>query len=77
MKIKMSATFEGKCSFCGKEAKVFSAGDEDTKKTITICEECVKKMGSESLSDVIEKHGKKDESIFQEGVKYQGKPAAS
>jgi transcription elongation factor Elf1 len=77
MKIKLSATFEGKCSFCKKEKIVFSAGDEDTKRTVTICRECSQKMGSESLSEVIEKFGETDEKSFEEGVKYHKKPTAS
>lgn len=77
MKIKLSATFEGKCNFCHEEKIVFSAGDEDTKKTVTICKDCSQKMGSESLSEVVEKFGTTDEKSFEEGVKYNKKPTAS
>ncbi len=76
MKIKISATFEGKCSLCKKKKIVFTAGDEDTHKAVTICKECSDKMGSESVSDVIEKFGKKDEDVFKPGVKYEGKSVA-
>ena len=40
MKIKHSATFEGKCDICKKNAIVFTAGDEDTKKVVTVCKKC-------------------------------------
>lgn len=71
MKIKLSATFEGKCDICGKETTVFSAGDEDTKKIVTICKECSNKLGEMHTSEVIEKYGKVDEKIFEEGVKIE------
>lgn len=74
MKIKLSATFEGKCDICSKETVVFSAGDEDTKKTVTICKECSDKLGSMQTSETIEKYGKVDEKAFEEGVKIE-KPA--
>ncbi len=67
MKIKLSATFEGKCMLCGKEAIVFTAGDEDTKKTVTICNTCSKNLGDTPTSDVIEKYGKVDEEPFEGG----------
>jgi len=72
MKIKFSATFEGKCSICGKKnVKVFTAGDEDTHKAVTVCEECANKLGTESVEQVIEKYGKKDEEPFKEGLKVE------
>ncbi len=69
MKIKISATFYGKCSICGKEGLVFKVGDEDTKRVVTICEECVKKYGEVKVSDIIDEFGEKDEESFYPGVK--------
>ena len=71
MKIKLSATFEGKCDICKKETTVFTAGDEDTKKAVTICKECSDKLGDMQTSDVIEKYGKVDEKAFENGVKVE------
>ncbi len=73
MNIKISATFEGKCSLCGKETIVFSAGNEDTKKVITVCKECVDKLGNMSLEDALEKFGVKDEKVFEKGIKIERK----
>lgn len=73
MNIKISATFEGKCSLCGKETIVFSAGNEDTKKVITVCKECVDKLGNISLEDAVEKFGVKDEKVFEKGIKIERK----
>ena len=67
MKIKLSATFEGKCMLCSKDAIVFTAGDEDTKKTVTICKSCSENLGDTPTSDVIEKYGKVDEEPFEGG----------
>lgn len=64
MKIKLSATFEGKCMVCGKDKTVFSAGDEDTKKVVTICQDCTKDIGDVSTSEVIEKYGQVDKESF-------------
>jgi transcription elongation factor Elf1 len=76
MKIKISATFEGKCTVCKKEELVFTAGDEDTKKTVTVCKDCADKLGETQISDVIEKYGQKDEKSFEEGIKIKGKVQA-
>ena len=76
MKIKISATFEGKCSICGKESVSFTAGDEDTKKAVTICKKCSEKMGKMQLSEAIEKYGKPDEKAFEKGVKVEKKGQA-
>lgn len=76
MKIKLSATFEGKCDICGKEGVVFTAGDEDAKKAVTVCKECSDKLGSMHTSEVIEKYGKIDEKVFEEGVKIEKKGQA-
>lgn len=73
MKIKLSATFEGKCVMCGKNKIVFSAGDEDTKKVITICGDCAKEIGDVPTSEVIEKYGKVDNKAFSEqGMSIKG-----
>jgi len=73
MKIKLSATFEGKCDLCGKMAIVFTAGDEDTKKVVTICKECSERLGEMQTSDAIEKYGHVDDKSFEEGIKFQAK----
>lgn len=77
MKIKLSATFEGKCDICGKELIVFSAGDEDTKKTVTICKECSEKLEGMQLSEAIEKYGKEDSQSFEGGVKVEKRQDAA
>lgn len=77
MKIKLSATFEGKCDICGKETIVFTAGDEDTKKTVTICKEDSDKLGDTPTAEVIEKYGHVDESSFDEGIKIERKSEAA
>ena len=72
MRIKLSATFEGKCSLCGKEGVVFTAGDEDTKKTVTVCKDCAERLGDMKTSEVIEEFGEKNEKAFEEkGVKVE------
>lgn len=78
MRIKLSATFEGKCSICGKETVVFTAGDEDTHKAVTICKDCADKLGDKSTADVIEKYGEKDDTAFGEGIRVEkGRGTAS
>ena len=77
MKIKLSATFEGKCDICGKEAVVFTAGDEDTKRVVTICKEDSDKLGSTPTAEVIEKYGHVDEKTFEPGVKVEKKATAA
>ncbi len=73
MKIKISATYEGRCSLCNKDKIVFTAGDEDTKKVVSICRDCANSIGDVSTSDVIEKYGKEDESAFDgEGISIKG-----
>jgi transcription elongation factor Elf1 len=67
MKIKLSATFEGKCTICDKSGVVFTAGDEDTKKAVTICKECSKSLGDTPTAEVIEKYGKVDSEPFEGG----------
>ena len=71
MNIKLSATFEGKCSICGKETIVFSAGDEDTHKAVTICKSCADNFGDKPTAEVIEEYGKVDDEAFKEGVKIE------
>ena len=52
---------------------VFTAGDEDTKRTVTICKECSEKLGDTPTSDVIEKYGKVDPEPFKGGeIKIEG-----
>jgi len=76
MKIKLSATFEGRCSLCGKEKIVFTAGDEDTKKVVTICKECANNLEDMKTDEVIEKFGKEDKESFDEGIKVEKKKQA-
>jgi transcription elongation factor Elf1 len=77
MKIKLSATFEGKCDICGKENTVFTAGDEETGKTVTVCKDCSEKMSDMHLSEAIEKYGREDKTAFEEGVKIEKKSSAA
>ncbi len=73
MNIRISATYEGVCDICGKEKSVFTAGDEDSKKVVTLCKDCVNSLGDMKTSDVIEKHGKINEDIFKDsGMKIKG-----
>ena len=76
MRIKMSATFEGRCTICGREVVVFTVGDEDTKRAVSVCRECADGMGDTQISEVIEKYGQRDEKSFESGVKIQGKSQA-
>lgn len=73
MKIKLSATYEGKCSICGRDSVVFTAGDEDTKKTVTVCKDCADKFGDKPTSEIIKKYGKVDKKPFEGGeIKIEG-----
>jgi protein-arginine kinase activator protein McsA len=73
MKIKLSPTHEGKCMICGKGKIVFSVGDEDTKKIVTICEHCAKEIGDIPTSEVIEKHGQINKEAFSaQGMQIKG-----
>ncbi len=73
MKIKLSPTYEGKCMICGKDKIVFSAGDEETKKIVTICKDCAKEIGDVPTSEVIEKHGQVNEEAFSaQGMQIKG-----
>ncbi len=76
MKIKLSATFEGKCSICKRNAIVFTAGDEDTHKVVTVCRDCANRLGTEVTSQVIEEYGKKDDVAFEEGIRIEKKKSA-
>lgn len=76
VKIKLSATFEGKCDICKKKSSVFTAGDEETKRVVTICKDCAEKLGTEATSQVIEEYGHPDQSVFEEGVKVEKRPTA-
>lgn len=71
MKIKLSATFEGKCFICHKKKVVFTAGDEDTHKAVTICKSCADNLASKSTAEVIEEHGKKDDNSFKQGYRVE------
>ncbi|MEM5870247.1 MAG: hypothetical protein QXR09_03750 [Candidatus Aenigmatarchaeota archaeon] len=71
MKLKISATFEGKCDLCGKETTVFSLGDEDTKKVLTICKECSERLGDMQAVEAVEEFGHKDDKPFEKGVKFE------
>lgn len=71
MKIKLSATFEGKCSICSKKSVVFSAGDEDTHKTVTVCKSCADNFGSKPTAEIIEEYGKKDDLAFEKGIRIE------
>ena len=73
MKLKISGTFDGKCGLCKKKNRVFTVGDEETYKAVTICKKCSEKLGPKSISELIEEHGKEDRKAFGVGVKYQGK----
>ena len=76
MKIKLSATFEGKCDICGKSSAVFTVGDEDTKRVVTICKDCSDKLGDMTTEQVIEKYGKEGKSSFEEGIRIEKHPVA-
>jgi transcription elongation factor Elf1 len=69
VKIKISATFYGKCDICGKEGLVFKVGDEETKRVVIICEDCVKKYSSTKVGEIIDEFGRKDEESFNPGIK--------
>ncbi|MBI2547652.1 MAG: hypothetical protein HYW23_04410 [Candidatus Aenigmarchaeota archaeon] len=76
MKIKISATFLGKCSVCKKKVIVFTAGDEDSQKTASICKECADRLGSESTEQLIQDFGVIDKESFKQGIKFEKKPRA-
>jgi protein-arginine kinase activator protein McsA len=69
VRIKISATFYGKCDICGKEGLVFKVGDEETKRVVIICEDCAKKYSSTKVSEIIDEFGRKDEESFYPGIK--------
>ncbi|TAL48311.1 hypothetical protein EPN87_00855 [archaeon] len=71
MKIKLSATFEGKCSICNSDTMVFRAGDEETKKVVTVCKDCSEKLKGKSLEQVVEEYGKLDSEPFKPGVRFE------
>ena len=77
MKIKLSATFEGKCSICRKKSTVFSAGDEDTRKAVSVCQSCADKLGDKSTAEVIDEYGNKADKAFEEGLRVEKKGTAS
>ena len=71
MKIKLSATFEGKCSICNKKKTVFTAGDEDTHKAVNVCKSCANDLGSKTTEEVIAEYGKTDDKVFEEGIRVE------
>lgn len=71
MEVKISATFEGRCSICKKKTNVFTAGDEDTHKTVTVCKKCADNLGDKLVSEVIEEYGTKDDEAFKEGIRIE------
>ena len=77
MKIKISATFEGKCSICNKKSVVYTTGDEDTHKAVTICKSCADNFGDKPLAEMVEEYGKKDDNVFKEGLRVEKKGTAS
>jgi hypothetical protein len=78
MKIKLSAVFEGKCDICGKtKNSVFTAGDEDTGRVVTICRQCSDENPGMMTSDAIEKYGHEDKASFEGGVHVEKKADAS
>ena len=79
MKIKLSAVYEGKCDICGKVKKsVFSAGDEDTNRVVTICRQCADERPGMMTSEAIERYGREDRTSFEGGLKVEkGKTSAA
>lgn len=78
MKIKLSAVFEGKCDICGKVKKsVFSAGDEDTGRVVSICRQCADDNPGMMTSDAIEKYGHEDKTSFEGGLRVEKRADAS
>jgi transcription elongation factor Elf1 len=71
MRIKLSATFEGKCDLCGKETIVFTVGDEDSRKTVTLCKNCSDKLDGTPTSKVVKKYGKVNKKAFEKGVRIE------
>ncbi len=76
MKEKVSGTYQGKCDLCSNVDLVFTIGDEESKKVVTICKSCVDKNAGKTIDDMIDEHGVVDETPFQPGVKIEGKGAA-
>ncbi|MEM5853607.1 MAG: hypothetical protein QW228_04535 [Candidatus Aenigmatarchaeota archaeon] len=71
MKIRISATFEGKCDICGNKTTVFTLGDEDSRKVLTICRECCEKLGKMQAGEAVEEFGHRDETPFKKGVRIE------
>jgi hypothetical protein len=76
IKVKISATFHGKCDLCNEESDVVRFGDEDTKKVVTICRQCSKTITETRPDELIVKYGKLDDKPFEQGVKIEGKGVA-
>ncbi|HLC39482.1 MAG TPA: hypothetical protein VJJ76_01220 [archaeon] len=79
MKIKLSAVYEGKCDICGKVKKnVFSAGDEETGRVVTICRECSDERPGMMTSEAIERYVHEEKTAFEGGIKVEkGKTSAA
>jgi len=81
LKFKIAPPHEGRCDLCKKKLKDIRAfGNIDTKKVVSICLGCSKKVEADGISDIatlIDKHGKVNEKMFTGGMKFLGKPIAS
>lgn len=59
MSIKVSEVYDGVCSVCKSERRVFSMGDDATFKMLSICRDCVKRLGDEPVEKAVNRLGKK------------------
>ena len=62
---------------CKKKAIVFSAGDEETHKAVTVCKDCSIRLGTQTTYDVIQKYGKVGKRAFKGGIKVERGAIAS
>lgn len=76
MKVKFSPKFKHVCDICGKEGTVFTLGDEESKRAVTICESCINDGKITDPAELIERHGKVKEEPFKPGVRYERKSVA-
>lgn len=65
MRLRPSLPFEGKCDVCGEVKLVYTIGNEDTKKIVTVCKDCTSKYSDE---EIFEKFGHEDEKAFESGI---------
>ena len=81
LKFKIAPHHDGRCDLCKRRFKdVRAFGNIDTKKVVSICLSCSKKVEGDGITDIatlIDKHGKVDEKMFTGGMKFLGKPVAS